>query len=541
MFRFSSVLKYSLSTPFITRPLQSTKFLASIPYKLFSNNNRAPFPSFDSSKNKTFFSNRDQRNKSAQIPTEANSKKIYQQYFFKKNEGSFSEFDYEEALLAMYHLGTLAKQAGEYTKAEKYWNEGIDLASTAEVMDVLPIMIYNDLGNLLAQQGRYDEALESLIKGKELMESPEFENFNNSLERNILIRGVVYRKQGENDPALDLFRELIEMVNRDSNKELLSWVVLPYLELGSIYYEEGDLQTAVETWEKGIDIITQGNIQNVEKETREIYKNLSNCYLEMKSVKEKQKAIEYFQKYISLIDKNDHDGILEILKFSNKLCGLRNFSEGFDFCKQFLNLAGNQPAFKNYISYAYLTLASIRLIQNNLEESRTYFNQALSLCKSVFGPDGNEILRHYNDFYRSVPNDTNIIKEHSEEMKRIAEACKGRNDIDKTHYLQFLFWTANSLIEHNDWEGTIKYFEECFSLNCESVLNEHYLESMYNSLGWAYFNIKQLDKALFYAEKGVKICQQFNFQPELEGYKELINKIKDIQNPKDNQKKKQKK
>jgi len=541
MFRSHCILKYSLNGLFIKNSFQSTKFLASISSNFFCENNHLKQSIyFESQKNKGFFDKRDKRNLSAHNQDEAASRKTYQDYFFKKNEGTLTEIDYEDAFFAAYHLGLIAQNSGDLQKTEKYYKEALEIANTANFVQFSTLTVLNELGKFLSLQGRLDEALGYLNKGKILVENPKFMNAGYAVEKNILQRGIVFRKQGNDDAALEQFRKLIEMIKEDSEPEFLSLTVLPFLELGLIYSEGDDLQTAAETWEKGIKTIIQADLKHVERETQEIYRNLAYCYLDMTKGKERQKSLEYFQNYLSFAYLKEEKEILELFKFANKVYSFGIKSEAFQYCKQFLDLAENKPEFETYTSMANLILAILSLMEKNIPDSRNYFDLAISQCKKVFGPDGNEMLRHYLEFYQAVPNDRNIIKEQTENMTEIAEVCKEKMDIDRSSYLHFLFWTASSYSENKNWTGAIKYFEECLRLNGESVLNVDYLESLYGSISFAYFGLEKWDHAQLYAEKGIELCKQYDFGLELNEYKKLITKINDKKNPKGKKKSKSK-
>jgi signal transduction histidine kinase len=138
------------------------------------------------------------------------------------------------------------QDTGSYLEAEK------NLLKAGDGYEDLGIVrglyyINNNLGQIYEELSRYDEALRHYRKALEIQQE-----FGNPSQIGLVLynMGSVYRKIGQQDKALTHFSDA-EGYIRSSDQQFL--LAINLLSIAEIYFEQGDLMTAIERGEESLD------------------------------------------------------------------------------------------------------------------------------------------------------------------------------------------------------------------------------------------------------------------------------------------------
>jgi len=522
MFRFRFYWKTSLSVFFQTKTIKN-KSISSCYFNFLSNNtsnlNQNIFKSFSSQQ---------------QGPVDTQSsplleelRKIYTEYTSKKDKAVMTQVNQEEIMYVIYNLATISYHKQEFTEAEKLYKECLEIAHKNNIKNINWMESINSLGTLLGLQGKHDEAMSYLLQGKEVMEASDFKNMNHILERSMLTRSLVHEKLGQQDIAKELLTKLLQMNENSPVESLKKFVILPYKELGHIYLEEKNISKAIEIWEQGINFVTKHYGKEVPG-MGELYGDISDAYMKIQTgddLAKFGKSADYYKKYFYEREKEGKVDMFDNYELARRISLSGDVEGALGYARKFLDLAKDRSDLKGNKVDAIVLVALANYKLNNQEEAIAQFNEAVTLAKSINGPNSNEVILVYIQWFQTI-REVKIIDEHLEEMMKIADACKGKNDIDENSYVHFLYWIANSLTFKKDWMSAVKYSEECLNANAEKILSNYYLEGIYKFLAIMYANHKIFDPALVFAQKGKKIVQELNGPKEsLDNYDYIINGI----------------
>lgn len=199
--------------------------------------------------------------------------------YYEKNPGD------PDLSMAFYVMGTVYKDLKKYSEAERYYREGIE---SNEHADVWTGRIYASLSNILAEQGKYYDALDLAKKSLNIL--IDAKNLNGQ-SRALNDIGCIYKKLGDNEKALEnLFRALD--IRKQHN---LKHFVLPSLiDIAEVYLQKGDKENAIKYFLEA---------EEYGKETKHflrltlVYKSLANIYKEQKNF---QLLVETYEKLIEM-------------------------------------------------------------------------------------------------------------------------------------------------------------------------------------------------------------------------------------------------
>ncbi len=134
----------------------------------------------------------------------------------------------------MLSASVVLVEKGEVERAEILMQEAKALATEYQLKKML-IKINMNLGNIYHMRGSYDDSLNHLKQTLELLD----ENNDSTLRARILHNiGLAYKAKHEDEKALDLFNESIDLSTTAENTYMKS---LTYLEKSELLYRQDDL------------------------------------------------------------------------------------------------------------------------------------------------------------------------------------------------------------------------------------------------------------------------------------------------------------
>ena len=231
----------------------------------------------------------------------------------------------------LFQQGAKAQIAGNYTQAESIWRRVIQL-------DPNNVGAYNNLGNVLKDQGKLEEAIFAYRQAIQL--NPKFAPTYNNL-------AVALYEQKKLEEAIAACRQAIKL-----NPKLAE----AYNNLGNALSDQGKLEEAIAAYQQAIQLEPQFALA---------YSNLGNAFREQKKQEE---AIAAYRQAIQLDPKlaQPYNNLGTVLSNQEKL------EKAIAAYRQAIQL---DPKF----AQAYNNLGMVFYKQGELEEAIVAFRQAIQL------------------------------------------------------------------------------------------------------------------------------------------------------------------
>jgi len=522
MFKFSSRLRSSI--PGLTKHIFESKALPTSTSfynlsKSYFSNQTNPFKSVQ---NKNPFLKNKETPKPSERLSLSDAKNIFEELKKKKDDGSLAREEAEDYLGLAMDLGSMAQAHVDYNEAERYYREGISAASKANIKNQNLIKVFNNLGVLYFNQGNLNEAMDNLTQAKDLMETLNSENVDHMLERNMLVQGLIHKAHGKENLAINLFNEMIRIMEENPVQSLVKIVISPYQELGSIYCSQGEYNKGLQTLERGVEFVTKnfGEIPKID----ELYQTLVDEYREFKSPGAIQKSLKYTKAIINYKEKNGGLNIRDIYLAGYNYYAVESYDdEALKYFNQFLNLSSNNPDLKGARASVYQSLFMIQFGQDNIKEGKESFAKCVSLSKEIYGIYHKEVFKVYLRICQEFFSNHELLTCYTAEVKEIAENMKRNREVDQEILSKALYWSACLSLMQEDFSTSVRYFEECINHKCESILDVNYKFNLYYFMGMAYLNSGMYPQAKTYLEKGIQLCKEQNLpQERIEKYRKIM-------------------
>lgn len=256
------------------------------------------------------------------------------------------------------HISSNYRRMGEYDLAREQANRALDLISDLAADDYTEhIRAYTNLGLIVSEYARYDEALELLDKAYNLIDDPSVSPF---LKTTVLGSiGYLQDDLGHYDEALAYYEESLDIINtlEDPPKGRLAKL---YNNIGYTYTNKGQFRTALQFYKKELEL-----------------------NLEVKGDRHPDVAIAYINIGSSYYRRGDYGQ------------ALLYFRRSLDTA---LSAHGKEHVMTAII---YDNLALCQLKTGNYFKAISNFEQAIDINKSLFGSDHPELAINLKNLARA--------------------------------------------------------------------------------------------------------------------------------------------
>ncbi len=313
-----------------------------------------------------------------------------------KGIGFYEQRPYDPDLtMAFYVMGTVYKDLKRYDEAEKYYRRGI---ADKEKLDAWTGRIYTSLSNILAEQGKYPDALELAVKSLDILQQA-----NNLIGQSRALNdiGCIYKKIGENEKALDHLFKALDIRKKNNLKHF----ILPSLiDIAEVYVQKNDLDSAMTYF---LEAEGYGIETNHFARLTSVYRSLANIY---KNKKDFQKLVETYEK---LLDMNTRAHLLEretkLNQSESKLVKEKEEEierlKNFELKKAYEVIEQKNKDIHDSITYAkriqYALLAHDEFLNANMPDHFLYFKP-----KDIVSGDFYWATSSGNKFYLAVCDST---------------------------------------------------------------------------------------------------------------------------------------
>lgn len=176
--------------------------------------------------------------------------------------------------------------------------------------------------------------------------------------------GLLLSRVGDLDEAIIAYNKVLIL----GNNHEIAW---SYGNLGVVYYTRGELDKAIEFYQKGLAIqIKLGDKQGMAKK----YGNLGNVYFTQNNL---DKAAEFYQKSLS-----EKGGIANYISLGNVYAARHEFDKAIEFYQKYLVITQASPN-KEDTSASYSNLGIVYEKRGELDKAIEFQQKSLTINKTL--------------------------------------------------------------------------------------------------------------------------------------------------------------
>ncbi|MGY5854108.1 MAG: tetratricopeptide repeat protein [Candidatus Thorarchaeota archaeon] len=300
--------------------------------------------------------------------------------------------------------------------------------------------------------GRFDEGLETVKKGQEILESSSEHSDRTELkqQRSSLLRhgGILHWYRGEFEPAIEFHSKCIELCQELDDKKGMAD---GFNNLGLVYWSKGDLDKAAEYYERSLQI---GEELEDDMQLSYILNNLGNVSALRGDI---QEALEYHSRSLEIRKKlgNKRDIALSLTNL-----GVVHQSQGrLDSALEYYHLSleiYEELEVKHETALIFNNLASAYQLVGDLDVALDYLKRSLVLRQQLGNKqDIAQSLGNLGDIYRVKGESEQAIKTYQESLAIYEE------------------------VGNNLYTAVVLFYLVCITLeNEKSLLSEEYLQRL---------------------------------------------------------------
>ncbi|NLW23030.1 MAG: diguanylate cyclase [Tissierellia bacterium] len=310
--------------------------------------------------------------------------------------------------------------------------------------------------------------------------------------------GEIYYMKGQNEKALEMYRQLIEEANK-GNK--LEYAIKANIGIGEIYLKRNLTQLALQEAEKSIDLSKQAGYLEGYVLSNILFNKILINNGKFEEVKDSMEELLRFSTRNN-IDKGLGD-IYNLMGLAQYFIG--NIEEAINNYKMSIEYFQKMGQFINSTK-PMNNIANIYTQQGDYEKAMEYYEEALTIVdkyeilnlKLVFLNNIGEIYKDLCDYSRA--------KEYIEQAKAISVEIEDVNLIFLTNInLGLLYLLTNEYEQSYNCYLTIK---ESYVKN--QNLDFEIISQYYNFIGEFYYAFGVWDKAIEYSERAANYCKSYN-------------------------------
>lgn len=276
----------------------------------------------------------------------------------------------EKRLKAFHELGRFF-QRNDPDSALFFIQEGFELAEKENIQqDLLPLL--NLKGNLLRDQGKYNEALTAYQK---LFELASQQKDNRSLARYYLNYGILLKKQGKWEEALDCYQKSIPFYEKDKD---VRGAGRASISIGNIYADQGKYELAIQHFEQAYQFAVQA------KDSVGIGSSLNSMGVAYWEKRDLPKALELFIQSAEIKGKiHDTRGSGIVYLNIGSLQGEQGLNK--EAIKSFRRAAElfEEIQFHYGSAAAYVNLGMMEKDVGNIDSAKTCYQQGLHFAEKA--------------------------------------------------------------------------------------------------------------------------------------------------------------
>lgn len=367
--------------------------------------------------------------------------------------------DYEKCLkikddFELYlKIGEIYRRKSDYDRADKYYNTAEEMVTDDEFRGRVNVK----KGVLLREKGSFDEALEMLQSTEKLVEGRHKAKLYNEL-------GIIhFSGTGKYDLALDYYRKSLEIYLDEFGEESIK-VAEIYTNLGSLYFDKGDLDKGLEYMKRSLNI-KRSILGDRHPQIAVNYNNMGVVYANMGNLEE---ALSNFKKSLdirlSFFGENSYHAVSCYMNLGITYKNMGNYEQALRFTRKAIQVCLSIGGEENpRIVRSYLNLGLIYMDIGDYDNAMKNFNKCVKLGLSVYDGEHQDlaiVLSNIGSLYRNI----------GKYKKALANLNKAINlllkifDEKHFHIARTYKIFADVYLDTGDYETSLEYYQNAFNI-----------------------------------------------------------------------------
>jgi len=293
----------------------------------------------------------------------------------------------EGEALSLNRIGNTYQLMGEYRKALNYYEEAMtinrDLQNDQEIARTL-----TNLGSVYRLYGNYDLAINQHLEALGIYEG--LQNYE-GIAWSALNIARLFKMMKNYQKSINYVNQSLNIYQKiEEEQEVGIGVTLCFKELGSIYYEMGDLDNAVEYSER---VLERNKSTDNKFGVANSLSTLGKIYFDAGNYKKSEEFLIQAKKLKGSL--NDNTEIASILRYLGKVYLIEGeTTKSREYLNSSLNFAQNQNL-KEDIKETYLALSELYEKMGNSKKALDYYVRFTNLKDSLNNQKINELELQY--------------------------------------------------------------------------------------------------------------------------------------------------
>ena len=293
----------------------------------------------------------------------------------------------EGEALSLNRIGNTYQLMGEYRKALSFYEEAMtinrDLQNDQEIARTL-----TNLGSVYRLYGNYDLAINQHLEALGIYEG--LQN-NEGIAWSALNIARLFKMMKNYQKSINYVNQSLNIYQKiEEEQEVSVGVTLCFKELGSIYYEMGNLDNAVEYSER---VLERNKSTDNKLGVANSLSTLGKIYFDAGNYKKSEEFLIQAKKLKDSL--NDNTEIASILRYLGKIYLIEGeTSKAAKYLNNSLDFAQSQNL-KEDIKETYLALSELYEKTNNPNKALDYFKRFTNLKDSLNSQEINELELQY--------------------------------------------------------------------------------------------------------------------------------------------------
>ncbi|CAF0903085.1 unnamed protein product [Adineta steineri] len=317
--------------------------------------------------------------------------------------------------------------------------------------------------------------------------------------------GRLLLKIGQFNKAEELYNVLLEQTSNEGKKALY------YNQLGSVHYNQGDYQKAIQYLEQKLET-EQKTLPSNHLHFATSYANIGTVYMEMR---EYSKALSFLEKALDIQQKALPSNHPNLAVANNNIAGVYDsrgeYSKALSFYKKALEI--QQKTLSSYHPALATSYNNIGMPYNNMREyskALSFFEKALEIRQKTLPSNHPDLAGSYNNIGLVYHNTEEYMRALSffEKALEIREKTLPSNHPDLASSYNNIGSVYNKMREYSK---AVSSYEKALDVEDKTLPPNHPdLASSYNNIGMLYNDIAEYSKALSFLEKALEIYQKIH-------------------------------
>lgn len=407
--------------------------------------------------------------------------------------------------------GESLRKRGEYDKAKKYFETGLELGLKKLGEHHLEVATsYSSLGNLDRIVGQHDKALHSLNKALDI-QTRILDNKSLELATTYNRIGILHRVKGEHDQALDFYKKSLS-IKREKLGDNDRTIAVMYNNIGNIYRDKGDFEEALKYYVQGKEMISDTSKKN-QNLIAALHSNIGVTYFHKGDY---EQALSFLKRSLGMRIKLSGKGSLAAANTYNSIGMVfhnsGDYDEGHGYFQKALKIIVEKVGEEHEAATAvYNNIANYYEAKGEYAKALILHHQILKTRRALFGENNFLVAWTFHN--------AGVVYgkqgDHKKELEYSIKALAIRKQVYGEIHPEIAWSYSNiggSYTRIGEYEKALKFLQKGLSMRID-LLGEKHPEVAYTlrGIGDAYFRQQKIKKALEYFQMAIiSLSADFN-------------------------------